>query len=98
MKIKFLATGMAPEKYEFDREKVIINDEVFDLSIINEGDEFIGIECEIQAIRDVKRMDGELYVTLCQKAPKGHWRGKDKHIDANEYDPNTLYIEEVTNE
>lgn len=94
MKIKFLATGQAPDYYEFEDEKVIFNGQTFDLSIIEEGDQFEGIDHEIQAIREVERIDGELYVTLCQQAPRGHWTGTDKYIDSKHYDPNVLYIRE----
>lgn len=98
MKIKFLATGIAPQFYEFNGEKITFNGETFDLSLFEEGDIFEGIEGEIQGIREVKRIDGELYVTLCQKAPKGHWTGKDEYIDSNNYNTNTLYIREKTPE
>ena len=98
MKIKFLATGIAPERYEFEGEKVIFNGEVFDLSMFEEGDVFEEIEGDIQAIRAVERIDGELHVTLCQRAPAGHWTGIGDYIDSNEYDPNTLYIRKKTPE
>lgn len=40
---------------------------------------------------------GELYVTLCQKTPKGHWTGKDmEYIDVAKYTPDKLYIREKT--
>ena len=95
MKIKFLATGVAPDSYRFDGEKIIIDGIEYDLSVFKEGDKFIGLEDGNTAIRNIYRVDGELYVTLCQKAPKGHWRGIDKWIDSSDYDPNTLYIKEV---
>ena len=97
MKIKFLATGIAPEKYEFDGEKVIADGVVYDLSSIQEGDSFIGFENdELFAVRDVKRINEELYVTLCQKAPPGHWRDIDEWIDVEDYSPDELYIKEIT--
>ena len=44
MRIKFLATGNAPDKYEFEGEKVIAHydgeQEEFDLSVIGHGDKF----------------------------------------------------------
>lgn len=95
MRIKFLATGTAPEKYEFDGEKIITDGIEYDLSVFREGDKFMGLESVIQVIRDIERIEGELYITLCQKAPKGNWRGIDEWIDSNDYDSNTLYIEEV---
>jgi len=95
MKIKFLATGIAPNGYKIDGEKITFNNQTYDLSIFREGDKFLGVEEEMQTIRDIERVDGELYVTLCQKAPTGHWRGIDEYIDSEDYDPNTLYIKEV---
>lgn len=96
MKLKFLATGIAPTFYEFEDEKIIFNGESFDLSVFEEGDIFEGIEHEMQAIREVERIDGELYVTLCQEAPAGHWRGTDEWINSTEYNPNKMYIREAT--
>lgn len=98
MKVKFLATGTAPDYYEFEDEKVIFNGQEFDLSVIEEGDLFQGIEADINAIRAVERIDGELYVTLCQKAPQGHWTGTDHYIDSKEYDSTKLYIREKSPE
>ena len=91
MKIKFLATGTAPEKYEFDGYKIIIDGEAFDLS-----QEFEDEELPF-GVRDVKNVDGEIYATLCQKAPKGHWTGEGiDYIDSKDYDPEKLYIRERT--
>ena len=99
MKIKFLATGIAPDYYEFDDEKIIFNGEVFNLSEFEEGDKFEGVEHEIQGIRAVERIDGELYVTLCQRAPPGHWTGQDmEYIDSTDYQTNKLYIRQRTPE
>ena len=98
MRIKFLASGVAPDRYEFNGEKIIFNGEEFDLSIFQVGDKFEGIDSEIPGIRAVERIDVELYVTLCQKTPKGHWTGKDEWIDSTEYDPTKLYIRERTPE
>lgn len=98
MRIKFLATGIAPQNYSFDGEKITFNGETFDLSQFEEGDIFEGIEGEIQGIRSVERIKGELYVTLCQKAPKGHWTGINEYIDSNNYNPKTLYIRPKTPE
>lgn len=93
MKLKFLATGTAPEIYEFDGEKIIYSGESYDLSVFEEGDEFL--EVEDNGIRDIQRIDGVLHVTLCQKAPPGHWRGIDEYIDSSFYNPENLYIKEV---
>ena len=99
MKIKFLATGSAPDYYEFDGERIKFNNEWYDFSEFEEGDIFEGIEGEIQGIRAVERIDGELYVILCQQAPPGHWTGRDmEYIDVADYNPNQLYIREKTPE
>lgn len=98
MKIKFLATGIAPESYEFQGEKIIIDGIEYDLSVFEDGDIFEGLEGENNYIRDIKRIDEELYVILCQLAPEGHWRGLDEWIDSNDYNPDNLYIREISEE
>ncbi len=98
MKIKFLATGVAPEIYELDGEKIIIDGIEYDLAVFEEGDVFEDLEDENSYIRDIKRIDGELYVTLCQQAPPGHWRGTDEWIDSSDYNPNKLYIRKISEE
>ena len=98
MKIKFLATGIAPDEYEFEGEKIIIDGIEYDLSELEQGDIFEGLEGENNFIRDAKRVDGKLYVTLCQKALRGHWRGIDEYIDSKDYNPDTLYIREISEE
>ena len=98
MKVKFLATGTAPNVYEFDGEKIIIDGIEYDLSVFEEDDVFEGVEGENNYIRDIKRIDGELYVTLCQKALEGHWRGIDEWIDSKDYNPSELYIKEISEE
>ncbi len=94
MKIKFLATGIAPDKYEFNGEKITYNNETYDLSEFEEGDEFLGVDDF--GIREIERIDGELYVTLCQRCQMGHWRGIDEYIDSKDYNPSSLYIKEVS--
>lgn len=79
MKIKFLATNNAPDKYSFSGDTITIfhNDESesVDLSPFEEGDQFEGVEPEVLnltgifAIRAVERAEGELHVTLCQTPP-----------------------------
>lgn len=96
IKIKFLATGNAPSLYEFDDEKIIIDSVEHDLSDFNDGDIFDGLEGDMQAIRTIERIDGELHVTLCQKAGEGHWRGVYDWIDSDDYNPNKLYIRELS--
>ena len=108
MKIKFLATS---KSYQCEIENESING--FDLSEIEEGDKFIGNQQTRElGIRDAYRQDGELHAILCQAVPVssvftapngneipiqgGNWTESD-WIDANEYDPETLYIQEVGN-
>lgn len=95
MKITFLATGTAPDKYEFNEEKVSFDGAIYDFSEFKEGDVY---EFLTPFIRGVNRIEGELYVTLCQRAPEGHWRGTGEWIDSGEYNPNALYIRQVTQE
>lgn len=99
MKVKFLATGNAPTHYSFDGETVTahyVSDEAFNLSSLGEGDRFDGVEVEAlalpaqQVIREAERVDGELYVTLCQRVGPGNWTESD-WIDAIEYDPDKVY-------
>jgi hypothetical protein len=134
MKIKFLATGNAPNFYTFSGEVITVHIEEtdsFDLSDFPQDGVFVGIESDLislppsQLIRDVERTD-DLYVTLCQKPPVtkityivdgkpltllaeatppeehekkiehrgGNWKESD-WIDSQDYDPETLYIQEV---
>ena len=103
MQIKFLATGRAFD-YTINGETV----NGFDLSVIEHGGKFIGSEETREAgIRNAERDEaGELWVTLCQAPPvtkiirgvemrEGDWRESD-WIDAANYDPETLYIVDVT--
>lgn len=106
MKIRFIATGDAPESIAFNGETItvingVVNDS-FDLSSIAYGDQFLGVESEIllmssrHIIRDAYRdEEGLLWVTLCQKATEGRWEGKDEWINSNDYNPSESYIEEV---
>lgn len=97
MKIKFLAVITAPEFYTIHND--FING--LDTSVFTEGAVFVGNE-ETQAagIFDMKRRDGELYVTLgqcsltysCQPLNDSHdWLGGG-WIDAADYDPSRCYI------
>ena len=116
MKIKFLATAKAPEKYEFKGEVVKAfykgKSEEFDLSDLEHGDVFGNIfdidnprlGCEPQeldlhgglVIRDAWRdSGGELNVLLCQEAGVGHWRSSPGWFNADNYDPDKVYIKEV---
>lgn len=91
MQLNFKAKGTAPESYTISGE--IING--LDLSVIQHGGQFIGSETTRQAgiygaYRDAQ---GELFVTLGQTAPPGHWRGNpDLWVDADDYDPEAAYI------
>lgn len=87
MKIKFLATAMAPIH--------LINGEIvngIDLSPLEYGGEFIGDDESMAAgIRGAERdVNGELYVTLCQAVGPGHWSESD-WIDAGDYDPDAIH-------
>lgn len=139
MKIKLLATGQSPDYYTIDGETIIAHvgeqQEEIDLSDFPEEAKWEGAETEVlelrgsQIIRNVDRVDGELEVILCQKAPVskvtyflngkrktvlatdpepseydkkvkhrgGHWTESD-WIDASDYEPEKLYIKEVTDE
>jgi hypothetical protein len=79
MKIKFLATGQAPEKYSFNGEVLTAfkdgESEDFDFSVLEEGGRVDNIEVEAldlsssAIIRKAERMDSELKLVLCQKTP-----------------------------
>ena len=104
MKIKFLAKGR-PFDYEINEETV----NGFDFSIVEHGGKVTRTsELREAGIRKVERDEGgELWVTLCQAPPvtrvykgvefrEGDWTESD-WIDAADYDPETLYIKEVSN-
>ena len=109
MKIKFKATSKAPE-YDISGKVITAtnNDEIeiIDLSEFPKGAKWQG--GELEKISDLNSLDvifnvfhdGELHVTLCQKIPDpqtGNWVESD-WIDSNDYDPNELYIKEVSDE
>ena len=104
MKIKFLATGR-PFDYAINDETV----NGFDFSIVEHGGKVTATsELREAGIRKAERDEnGELYVMLCQAPPvtkvirgvefrEGDWRESD-WIDAADYDPEALYIKEITN-
>lgn len=76
MKIKFLATALAPE-YSISGETITIDHdgetETLDLSGFPEGAIFEGVEFDSDMpamfIRNVDRTSEDLFVTLCQMAP-----------------------------
>lgn len=104
MKLQFIATAQSPNHYDINGEVITAysgdQSESIDLSVIEEGGKFQGIELSVldlppmQVIRDCERKDGELHVTLCQEAGSGHWRKSD-WMDAANYDPETTYIKNI---
>ena len=105
MQIKFLATGR-PFSYDISGESI----NGFDFGIVEHGGQVTATDdLRESGIRGVERDEsGELFVTLCQAPPvtkvirgvelrEGDWRESD-WIDAADYDPETLYIEEVSRE
>ena len=106
MKLKFLATGQGPDRYEFDGDKITAHQgelsEVIDLTELEHGDKFEGAEPETltlpgsQIIRDAYRDEhGVLHVTLCQASPMlGHWR-ESEIIDSEDYISGHRYIREL---
>ena len=89
MRLKFLATGSAPEQCTITNETV----NGIDLSVIEHGGEFVGNDATRAAgIRDAVRDDsGTLWVTLCQEVGPGHWT-ESGWIDAEDYDPEAVYV------
>lgn len=97
MKIKFLATGQAPDSYSFSNETI----NGFDLSPLQTNYVFSGNEETFQAgIRDAYRDEnGELHVTLMQRVlasqhpyAKAHWRESTTEINSSDYDPYVCYV------
>ena len=96
MRVKFLGTGQSPDYYEFNGDVVTAHSggqsESFDLSVLEHGDKFEGIEPaildlpDLQIIRAAYRDEhGELHVTLTEKSPmRGHWRDSE-WMDSSEY-------------
>jgi len=103
MKLHFLATGDAPERYSFDGDQITAEkggvSETFDLSGLEAGGKFLGVTVESlplaagHVLRNAHRdSSGELHVTLCQAVGGGDWTEQDGEIDASEYDPATPYV------
>lgn len=106
MKIKFLATAESPDYYSFTGNIMyVVKDgvkEEIDFSHFESGDAYEGLELERldmsdeQIIRDAERkIDGTLYLTLCQKSDDGHWRESD-WMDSSEYQKGKTYIKEIS--
>lgn len=105
MKAIFLATGDSPDYYEFDEANEIITahkdgaSEAFDLSTLQEGDEFEGLVVDTldlngtHIIRDAERVNGELHLTLCQFT-SNNWEESDE-IDVSNYDQTELYVKNI---
>ena len=105
MKIKLLAVGQSPDHYSFDGDTITAHvgevSESFDLSVLEHGDKFEGIEPEFlrlpgsQIIRAAHRDEhGEMHVTLAKTAGTGRWQ-ESEWMDASEYDKDKTYILEV---
>ncbi|QJQ93911.1 MULTISPECIES: hypothetical protein [Halomonadaceae] len=104
MKAKFLATGAAPDYYTLSGETVAAHNkgmtEEYNLSDFPEGGLFQSADPVdgVPAILNVERVNGDLYVTLCQQVIasqypdlKAHWRGQ-QVLDSADYDPDTCYV------
>lgn len=105
MKIKFLATGQSPDKYEINNEVVtaFIGNETLtlDFSMLQTGDEFQGVETELinpqQIVRTAYRDElGELHLTLCQAVGAGDWV-ESPLLDAIEFVSGRVYVGQVKN-
>jgi hypothetical protein len=103
MKLHFLATGDAPERYSFDGDTITAEkngvSEQFDLSTLQHGDPWPDVVVDDlplspgHVVRHAERdAQGELHVTLCQAVGSNDWTEQDGWIDASEYDPNTCYV------
>lgn len=104
MKLHFLATGNAPTAYSFDGDTITAKkngqSEQFDLSGLQRGGKFLGVEVENlplapgHIIRNAYRDSvGELHVTLCQAVGANDWAKQDGEIDAAQYNPSTCYVQ-----
>lgn len=107
MKLHFLATGDAPERYSFDGDQITAHrngqSESFDLSGLETGGEFLGVSVDTltlaagHIIRDASRdSNGELHVTLCQAVGPNHWTEGEGEIDASNYNPSMPYVQLVS--
>lgn len=105
MKIVFKAASNAPDFYSFFAETIISHKDdeqvEYHLSSFPEDGIFTGAEklpSGAKSIRGIKRVNGELYVTLVQKVIAGQYPGRKARwrgihtIDSADYDPNTCYV------
>lgn len=93
MKIKFKPLGMGSKAYTIQNEK--INN--IDLSIIEYGGKFIQTEemARVGIFEAERDENSELWVTLRQKVGPGHWRESADWIDAENYDPDAIYVRQI---
>lgn len=105
MKLKFLATGIAPDKYTFQGETLTVyfeeEEEAINFAPLKIGDRLHGVEFEklnidgLIAIRDATRDEyGQLNLILCQEAGEGNWTESD-WMSSDDYEPGKKYIVEV---
>ena len=97
MQINVLATGIAPDYYQIDGDKItaFVGDEAdsYDLSLLEEGD----VVTEVSPIRGTRpirsatRENGVLKVTLCQRVGAGHW-SESGWMDSSDYDPDAVHV------
>jgi hypothetical protein len=106
MKLHFIATGDAPERYSFSGDTITAEkngqSESWNLSGLQAGGKFQGITVDTlslspgHVIRDAYRdSGGELHVTLCQAVGANDWTEQDGEIDAADYDPAVAYVQLV---
>lgn len=97
MKLKILATGIAPDYYEINGDVITAyvgtESDSYDLSALEEGDTVTTVSevGGIQPIRSATRENGELKVTLCQRVGPGHW-SESGWFDESEYDPDAVHV------
>ena len=102
MKVRIYSKGDGPDHYTIDGEIIIANkggqSESFDLSVLEQGDKFQGVEPNTldfpgqHIVRDAYRdTEGELHVTLCQAVGPGNW-SESAEFDASEYDPDAIQV------
>jgi len=102
MKIITLPTGNAPDYYTFNGETVTAHkngqSESFDLSAIQHGDHFQGVEPDTldmngaHIMRNVVRDEsGEIHLNICQQVGPGHWL-TGSEIDVSEYNKDQIHV------
>lgn len=98
MKLKLLATSIAPGHYTIDGETITAHvgdqSEAYDLSEMPEGATLTEVD-EIAGVRPIRaatRVNGELQVTLCQRVGAGHWSESD-WMEAEDYDPDAIHVQ-----